>query len=349
MTTNRAESANLSARTMTAARAVRSFAAAASVALLGLALAGCETAGNLLGSSEGNSPQASLTAPPPAATGAARVAIAPVFGAPDGVANQMQTSLGGALQKSSVTVAQGANDKADYTLRGYVVAAREKTGVKVSYIWDVTDPAGQRVKRITGEEMVAAAQGRDPWSAVSPQVIETISTKTAGQVATWLPSAGQPGAGTPPANVPVAAAPAAGAVTAASAATAASGPTTGSIGRAGAVTAFVPNVSGAPGDGRISLTTAIQRELSKNGVPLANAAGTAYRVEGVVKVGDAKDGKQPIAIDWHVKDPAGKAIGTVSQKNDIQAGSLDGAWGPTADAAAAAASQGIVKLLPKSN
>ena len=137
--------------------------------------------------------------------------------------------------------------------------------------------------------------------------------------------------------------------TAASAATAASGPTTGSIGRAGAVTAFVPNVSGAPGDGRISLTTAIQRELSKNGVPLANAAGTAYRVEGVVKVGDAKDGKQPIAIDWHVKDPAGKAIGTVSQKNDIQAGSLDGAWGPTADAAAAAASQGIVKLLPKSN
>ncbi len=349
MTTNHAGAANMTARTAAAfASAARSLATWAAVAMLGVALAGCETASNILGSSEGNGPQTALTAPPPAQTGAARIAVAPVIGAPDTVAKQMQSGLGSALQKASVSVAQNATDKADYTLRGYVVSAREKTGVKVSYIWDVTDPAGQRVKRITGEEMVAAAQGRDPWAAVSPQVIETISSKTAGQVAAWLPSAARGGASA--ATVPVAsAASAARAASVANAAAAApAGPTTGSIGREGAVSAFVPNVSGAPGDGRISLTSAIQRELSRNGVALANATGaSAYRVEGVVKVGEAKEGKQPIAIDWHVKDPSGKAIGTVSQKNDIQAGSLDGSWGPTADAAAAAASQGIIKLLPK--
>jgi len=112
----------------------------------------------------------------------------------------------------------------------------------------------------------------------------------------------------------------------------------------------VPNVTGAPGDGRISLTSALQRELSRSGVSLANnTGGPNYRVEGVVDIGQTKDGKQPIKIDWHVKDPNGKKIGTVSQKNEIAAGSLDGAWGATADAAAAAAAQGILKLLPQKN
>jgi hypothetical protein len=47
-----------------------------------------------------------------------------------------------------------------------------------------------------------------------------------------------------------------------------------------------------------------------------------------------------------VKDPHGKKLGTVSQKNDIPEGSLDGAWGRVADQAANAAVQGILKLLP---
>ncbi len=349
MTTNDSAVARLTARTAPAAhRAGRSGWIAAAIALAGMMLAGCETGGNLLGSAGDTGPATALNTPPPAAvTAGAKVAVAPVIGAPETVAKQMQASLGTALGRSSIAVAQNATDRADYTLRGYVVSAREKTGVKVSYIWDVTDPAGQRVNRITGEEMIPGAQGsRDPWSAVSPQVIDTISNKTAGQIASWLPSQGRS------ASVPVAQAPAAGGGRAGqqvAAAPAAPSTTTGSIGRAGPMMAFVPNVTGAPGDGRISLTSALQRELSKSGVSLASAAGNAYRVEGIVKVGDAKDGKQPIAIDWHVKDPAGKNIGTVSQKNDIAAGALDGAWGPTADAAAAAASQGIIKLLPKAN
>jgi hypothetical protein len=110
---------------------------------------------------------------------------------------------------------------------------------------------------------------------------------------------------------------------------------------------MVPSVSGAPGDGSVTLTGAIQRELTRNGVPLTEKpTGQTYRVEGKVVVGEGKDGRQPIQIDWNVKDPQGKNLGTVSQKNEIPQGSLDGAWGKTADAAAAAAAQGILKLLP---
>ena len=335
-----------------ARRKAKSIALAGTLGLFALGLAGCETGNSLLGSSDPGAPPTELANPAATpATGGVRLAVAPVIGAPEAVAKQMQSSLTGALTKKGLSVAPNATDKSDYTLRGYVVSAREKAGVKVSYIWDVTDPAGQRVNRITGEEIASGGSDRDPWSSVSPQIIETISTKTSGQVATWVatqkPSTGAAAAATPVA----AAAPAAAAPTKTAAVAAApASPTTGSIGRDGPATAFVPNVTGAPGDGRISLTSALQRELSRNGMSLATGTGAnTYRVEGAVAVGEAKDGKQPIKIDWNVKDPGGKSVGTVSQKNEIAAGALDGAWGATADAAAAAAAQGILKLIPKAN
>src|SRR5262249_58157219 len=122
----------------------------------------------------------------------------------------------------------------------------------------------------------------------------------------------------------------------------------GRMSRDGRLRGVIPNVTGAPGDGSSSLASALQRELSSKGITLANKAGaTAYRVEGTVTMGQAKEGKQPIQIEWLVRDPQGKKLGTVSQKNEIPAGSLDGAWEGTADQAAGAAAQGIVKLLPQ--
>lgn len=110
--------------------------------------------------------------------------------------------------------------------------------------------------------------------------------------------------------------------------------------------AMVPSVVGAPGDGSISLTGAIQRELSNNGLSLTETAtGQAYKVEGKVVVGAGENGRQPIQIDWAVKDATGKKLGTVSQKNEVAQGSLDGAWGKVAEAAASAAAPGIMKLV----
>jgi len=100
--------------------------------------------------------------------------------------------------------------------------------------------------------------------------------------------------------------------------------------------------------GSSTLRAALQRELTRSNVTLAEApSADNYIVEGKVAMGPGKDGKQPITIDWSVTDPSGKKLGTVSQKNEVPQGSLDGSWGKTADAAAAAAAQGIVKLLPQ--
>lgn len=363
---------------ISAARSVRALKSwpAVLAAVAAFALAGCESGANIL-NGEKTAPQAQITAPPaapPAAIQLAKLAIAPPIGAPENVALDLQSQLGSAIERNKVTVAKGPNAKAEYTVRGYVVAAREKAGSKISYIWDVTDQADKKVHRITGEEIAAApAAGKDPWSSVTPQIVQTIADKTAAQIASWLPgpqvtpvgvpvasnaaATGSPVTGVAPAaqglaqsSVPPATGAAASAtpnaVNAALNQPQVTGPTTGST--TGPVLTLVPAVIGAPGDGGASLTSAIQRELQKSGLQLASVPGAStYRVEGKVALGQGKDGKQPITIDWNVVDPAGKKLGTVSQKNEVPQGSLDGTWGKTADAAAAAAAQGIVKLLPQ--
>ncbi len=342
-------------------------ALAAFIMFVASGLAGCETGNNLLNTTSPSTSVAEPLAAPAAAKKLATIAIAPVIGAPETVARQLQSQLTSSAEKQNFGFVKNPLDKLDYTLRGYVVSAREKGGTKVSYIWDVTDSAGRRVNRITGEETIAGAESKDPWSQVTPQITQAIADKTALSLSTWLPTQANPASvpvasnqaapgalGGPSGTAQVAAAaspqpvPAPGSQAAAGSVVVATGPTTGSISSGESITASVPSVVGAPGDGSAALTSAIQRELSKGGVALSDqaSASKAYKVEGRVKVGESREGKQPITIDWDVKDPKGKKLGTVSQKNEIPQGSLDGTWGKTADAAAAAAAQGILKLLP---
>jgi len=289
-----------------------------------------------------------------------RVTIAPVIGAPEDVAGQLAGQLATALKGKGVSVAETDGQPADFTLRGYMVAAREQAATKVSYIWDVTDPKGDRVNRITGEELISGANSRDPWASVSPSIIAQIASKTATSLGAWLPSQAsvsntpsEPNT-TTAAPTPVAAKPldATSPVQTASGRRTPAGPgavdqtTTGSIGRPGALLVSQPSVTGAPGDGTTSLAAALSKELTGNGVVLTKGSNpSAFKVDGKVAVGASQSGKQPIQIDWTVTDPRGRNLGTVSQKNQIPAGSLNGAWGATADAAAGAAAQGIMRLL----
>jgi hypothetical protein len=342
-----------------------SLALAVAIGLAGFGLAGC--GGSLFGTAS-STPQD--TAPPASKTVAeapvAKVAINSIVGPPDPLGKQLQQEFATALGQQRIAVTAGRDERADYHLRPYILAAKEKNGTKVSYVLDVTnaDPAkpdhGKRVGRFAGEEMVPASGSQDPWAAITPAVAQAIAAKATGSFAAWLPSAQAAPAATATAPVgvgvpkqEVAAAepqPKTARAPPAKRTVAASPPasqTTGSIDRDGSVAALVPAVTGAPGDGSTSLTAAIQRELQLKGVSLADrATPTTYRVEGGVTLGQAREGKQAIQIEWVVKDPQGKRLGTVSQKNDIPEGSLDGAWGKTADQAATAAVQGIFKLLP---
>jgi hypothetical protein len=343
------------------------LALAVVIGFAGLGLGGCGS--SLFEAANNSTPEAAEAPKVAAEPPVAKVALNAIVGPPDALGKQLHQEFSSALNKQRVAVAASKDESADFHLRPYILAAKEKSGTKVSYVVDVSDPTGKRVNRFTGEEMVSGNPSRDPWEAITPTVAQSLAAKATGSLVSWLPSAranvatAPPSAAAPapapagvgsqkdqkeetPASTARAPRPAAKANVAATPAPV-SNQTTGSINREGPVAAVVPSVTGAPGDGGASLTAAIQRELQTKGVSLAErASASAYRVEGAVTLGDAREGKQPIHIEWVVKDPQGKRLGTVSQKNDIPEGSLDGAWGRTADQAASAAVQGIVKLLP---
>lgn len=276
-------------------------------------------------------------------TTALPIAVAPIIGAPATVSKALSRELASAAARRSIPVVSGQNAAAAYTLRGYLATSPEAGGQKLAYIWDVTDASGKRVHRILGQEPIKAASPQSPWAGVDAKVLQKIATKTTADLAAWMPG-GTTG------SVPkaVAAAPARPSAAEKKAPIRTAARANAPVGDPGDFFARVPNVTGAPGDGKKALTLAIKKQLFKRGLKLTSNRGTnVYTVRGSVKMGSLQNDTQSISIDWQVLDPKGKSLGTVSQKNTIPKGSLDKTWGNTADAAAAAASDGIVKLLPK--
>lgn len=338
-----------------------------------LSLAGC--AGTLGGAFTGTK-EASKTSTSP-------ISFAPIIGAPANVSKSLSGQLVSAAQKQKIPVITQKGKSADYTVRGYLAASQDKKSNKLAYIWDVTDKSGKRVHRIIGEESTPAKAGRDAWSTFDQPALQKIASKTATDLAKWLPQKTAPAsaqpvvAAQPPATYDDAQSEPT-ARTASRRTTRATPPPTfddaqsadepisrpvarpttpaeptepekktASV-KTGDVKAYVPSVSGAPGDGRKSLTSAIKKQLTSKGVKLASSSSNStYTVRGKVNLGKASGGQQDIKIEWQVLDPGGKRLGTVSQANKIPKGSLDKKWGPIADAAANAAADGIVKLIPK--
>lgn len=317
----------------TVSRDSRAGVFASFMTLLALGVAGCATSGTppIIGSL--TQTPASETTPVPLK---GKLTIAPIR-APDGEAavKQMQAQLEISLQKQGIGVAKSPAEKSDYTLRGYILATAEKNGTKISYFWDVTDAANKRVNRIKGEELApTASNAKDPWSALTPQVIQTITDRTAASLAAWLPTQSPAPATTP--TTPTSQTPVE------------TSSTSVGVEPQRSTQAMVVDITGAPGDGSTKLRDALKRELANAGLKVAEQASPqTYRVEGSVIMTPGKDGKESIKIFWKVKDPNGKQLGVVSQKNDVPQGSLNGAWGRDADDAAGAAVHGILALFPK--
>jgi hypothetical protein len=267
--------------------------------------------------------------------GSTKMVLSPIIGPPTKLAQELTDDLVAAGKERSLTLLTSGT--ADYTMRGYLAASTDKKGATISYIWDVSDAKGQRVVRVSGEEAITARSGSDPWNGVDSTALRSIAGKSTSQIVAALPKSGSSG-GTPSGSPPPPA----------------SSPTVAvSAPPPGQVMAIVAPVSGAPGDGQSSLTAALKKRLYAGGVKLAGGSGSngrnVYTIKGNVSLTDATGGKQSIRIDWQVLDPSGKSLGTVSQQNMIPRGSLSGPWGAIADAAAGAAADGIIKLLPRSS
>lgn len=331
--------------------------------ILILSLAGCASkssssggiVGSLFGSDKEKVAAVAPQAQPEAVAQAKPISFAPIIGAPGKISSKMSEALVAASSAKGLKVESSTSS--GYTVRGYLVAASAKSGTKLSYIWDIRDQNGQRAQRFQGDELIEGKKGGDPWALVDDAAIKRIAATTADKIAVWMfgaantpiAQAPQPDA-TPTASAPkrsASASPPQVASQPAAPQTSASVAITEPAAGKGEIVAVVPPVTGAPGDGQQSLTSAMKKHLASAGVKLAEGSpNSVYTVRGTVELGSADGGQQPITIRWLVVDPNGKQIDkAVVQRNKIPAGSLDGPWGQVADLAASEAAKSVAKLI----
>ncbi|HME25758.1 MAG TPA: hypothetical protein VKI44_31240 [Acetobacteraceae bacterium] len=107
-------------------------------------------------------------------------------------------------------------------------------------------------------------------------------------------------------------------------------------------------VTGAPGDGNVSLTKQMKTHLAALGPMVQDdASGADFIVQGNVRMVPIPGGQQRVEIQWSVKKPDGDERGKVVQLNEIPAGSLDHYWADVAVVVATEAAGGVNDVIAR--
>ena len=110
----------------------------------------------------------------------------------------------------------------------------------------------------------------------------------------------------------------------------------------------VAPVTGAPGDGNVSLTRQMRHHLAALGPMVQDDAnGADFIVQGNVRMVPIPSGQQRVEIQWAVKAASGDERGKVVQLNDIPAGSLDHYWADVAVVVATEAAGGVNDVIKR--
>lgn len=83
----------------------------------------------------------------------------------------------------------GAGDAATtHVLKGYFTPLTEGKQTTVIFVWDVYDPSGNRIHRISGQQKSTASTG-EGWAAVTPDTMQQIADATIARFAEWISAA----------------------------------------------------------------------------------------------------------------------------------------------------------------
>jgi hypothetical protein len=238
------------------------------------------------------------------------VSIAPIDGKPAATAEKLGAAVAKALLKHDIPASERTASLDSYQLYGRIVEAGIHDGnATVTAQWRLVDAKGRTV----GERTVTAEAPAKDWDGGSATPIEQLAGLTADKLAPLLEDEA-------PVEAPV----------------------------GGRTRIVVGKISGAPGDGATSLTTAITAVLKHQDLTIVEDGQKAdLVVEGEVSVTPARADKQHVKIVWRLRRADGAEIGTVGQENDVPRGLLDGSWGDLAYSVATAAGDGLVQLVDR--
>jgi hypothetical protein len=131
-------------------------------------------------------PATELPAKSAAVIARTRLQVAPIVGASVEAATPLTAQLQTRAKQRGITLAGSAGQTPTHVLKGYFSTMSEGKDTTVIYVWDVYDPAGNRLHRINGQQKAPSANGGEGWAAVAPETMQAIADQTIDQFATWL-------------------------------------------------------------------------------------------------------------------------------------------------------------------
>ena len=94
------------------------------------------------------------------------VALAPAQGLPQKYASKVNEQLATLIKANGVAIVD-AKDAVYVIKPTYSALSEAKKGTKVAYTVDVMDKVGNKVRSLTGEEIVSPKRGGDSWNHVN--------------------------------------------------------------------------------------------------------------------------------------------------------------------------------------
>ena len=220
------------------------------------------------------------------------VIVAPITGAPPGVAGPLADIMAAELRRANVPATTASAVKNAFLLEGQAVVTQTGGDQRIVAIdWTITNGAGDLVSQIETRSVVPGEiwelAKRAPMEAVSadavPRITDVLQTKFEGVAQRPRP------------------------------------------------TIAVVAIEGAPGDGNEALRQAFTAVLKNAGLPVAaDPLSAAIQIFGKVDVSDQTSGREKLKIEWSLRESDGSEIGTMTQSNSIEKGRATSKWGPLA-------------------
>jgi hypothetical protein len=235
-----------------------------------------------------------------------RLAVPPPANAllPDAATRQFARALATGLQTQEVPAVADQVRQNDWQL----VTTAEQRGDTVVPVYSVLNPKGEDKGKAEGNPVPT-----EDWAAASTDVLRHAANDAAPKIATLLTGIQTTAMRADPKSL---------------------------YNRVAKVQ-LLP-VTGAPGDGNVSLTKQMKSHLAAFGpVVQDDPDGADFIVQGNVRVVPIAAGQQRVEIQWSVKAANGDERGRVVQLNVIPAGSLDHYWADVAMVVASEASGGV--------
>ena len=113
------------------------------------------------------------------------LAFAPLNGPPQPVADQLAQAFATAAVSRGLTLAPYRRRRSAYVVKGFITVVPGKNGTTAVYVWDVLSPDLKRLHRISGQS-TDKQRLDDPWSALSPDTLQSIADDTADRLAIWV-------------------------------------------------------------------------------------------------------------------------------------------------------------------